>query len=205
NSELVTSFASQDVESILLKAAQSEHPIEKSAALMIIWNLEHKSSIELIRSVIHQPSFDMVKEATISLLQPDKQILNQAFLLKLTLLVESEELNNFHINELEYLAENGTVVDFPENETLCKKGNPADSVFVLQSGSVRIEDTIETNQSVSRKGSIIGIETLQSITTYQNTITSQGSTALCIPKNALISCSYIYPEFAINLFLRGQS
>ena len=204
NSEFTDSMEKKDVESILIAASQSEHPIEKSAAIMVIWNLERKQSIALIRSVIHQPSFDMVKEATISLIQPNNKSLNQAFLLKLSLLVESPELNNFHINELEYLAENGIFEHHTKGEVLYKSGDPAENLFVLLSGQIKVVSESGSTQIMENKGDIIGNEILQSVSLYKETAISEDSKVLRIQKDVLISGAEIYPEFAINLFLRGQ-
>src|SRR5690606_27427648 len=140
-----------------------------------IWNLERKQSMALIRSVIHQPSFDMVKEATISLIQPNKNSLNQAFLLKLSLLVESPDLNNFHINELEYLAENGIFEHHSKDEVLYKNGDPADNLYVLLNGQIKIVSESGSTQIIENKGEIIGHEILQSISMYKETAISDDS------------------------------
>jgi hypothetical protein len=189
----------EEIESVVTQAVQSTHPIEKSAALSLIWRSDKSSWIKLIRSVIQQPLHDLVKETTVARLhnEPDRE--QRDFFERLVLLCETQAFNSLHIDHLEYLAHHSTFGHWKTSENLASATDPAETLFIHFDGIFECKSETE-NLLMNTKGTLFPVEVIQSKPFYLTTIRVQTGTALMIPYQALERCAKLYPEVAIHLF-----
>jgi len=189
----------EEIESVVTQAVQSTHPIEKSAALSLIWRSDKSSWIKLIRSVIQQPIHDLVKETTVARLhnEPDRE--QRDFFERLVLLCEAQAFNSLHIDHLEYLAHHSAFGHWKTEEIIASATDPAETLFIHFDGSFECK-SVTDNLLINTKGTLFPIEVIQSKPFYHTTIRVQTGTALMIPYQALERCAKLYPEVAIHLF-----
>ncbi|MCH8495489.1 MAG: hypothetical protein LAT57_07635 [Balneolales bacterium] len=187
------------IDSIISNAAQSSHPIEKSAALSIIWHSDKSTWMKLIRSVIQQPSSDLVKETTMARLhdEPDREY--RDFFQRLTLLCEAPGFDTLHIDHLEFLAHLATFGNWTAGEIITSPNDDAKTLFVNFDGVFECKSGDETS-IISEKGALFPSEVMQSKSRYSTEIRAQKGTALMIPSKALDNCAKLFPEVAIHLF-----
>jgi len=189
----------KEIESVVTNAVQSTHPIEKSAALSLIWRSDKSSWIKLIRSVIQQPLHDLVKETTVARLHNEHDREQRDFFERLVLLCETQALNSLHIDHLEYMAHHSTFGHWKASENIASTTDPAETLFIHFDGIFECKSETE-NLIVNTKGTLFPVEVIQSKPFYLTTIRVQTGTALMIPYQTLELCAKLYPEVAIHLF-----
>lgn len=187
------------IDSIISNAAQSSHPIEKSAALSIIWHSDKSTWMKLIRSVIQQSSSDLVKETTMARLhdEPDRE--HRDFFQRLTVLCTAPGFDTLHIDHLEFLAHNSTFGNWIPGERITSPNDDATTLFVNFDGVFDCKSASKT-QTITEKGAHFPSEVMESKRKYATEIRVQKGTALKIPSHALEHCAKLYPEVAIHLF-----
>ena len=189
----------KEIESVVTNAVQSTHPIEKSAALSLIWRSDKSSWIKLIRSIIQQPLHDLVKETTVARLHNEHDREQRDFFERLVLLCETQALNSLHIDHLEYMAHHSTFGHWKASENIASTTDPAETLFIHFDGIFECKSETE-NLVVNTKGALFPVEVIQSKPFYLTTIRVQTGTALMIPYQTLELCAKLYPEVAIHLF-----
>ena len=189
----------KEIESVVTNAVQSTHPIEKSAALSLIWRSDKSSWIKLIRSIIQQPLHDLVKETTVARLHNEHDREQRDFFERLVLLCETQALNSLHIDHLEYMAHHSTFGHWKASENIASTTDPAETLFIHFDGIFECKSETE-NLVVNTKGALFPVEVIQSKPFYLTTIRVQTGTALMIPYKTLELCAKLYPEVAIHLF-----
>jgi MFS family permease len=189
----------KEIESVVTNAVQSTHPIEKSAALSLIWRSDKSSWIKLIRSIIQQPLHDLVKETTVARLHNEHDREQRDFFERLVLLCETQALNSLHIDHLEYMAHHSTFGHWKASENIASTTDPAETLFIHFDGIFECKSETE-NLIVNTKGTLFPVEVIQSKPFYLTTIRVQTGTALMIPYQTLELCAKLYPEVAIHLF-----
>lgn len=197
-SHVSTQVSPSDIDSVIAVATRSTHPIEKSAALTIIWQLDKSTWINMIKPVLSQKSADIVKETTVARLHNESDREQSDFLQRLILLCASETLAPLHIYHLEYLAHHSEIRFWPKHEIIHTAGQPANHLYVCYDGRFTY-DSGTSVQSISQKGDVFPIDTLKSKQEI-GTLVTEGGSALSIPFNAIIRCSTLYPEVAMYLF-----
>jgi len=190
---------SQLVDLTISKAAQSSHPVEKSAALSLIWRSDKSTWMKLIRSIIQEPSNDLVNETTMARLhdEPDRE--QRDFFQRLTVLCEAPGFDTFHIDHLEFLADHATFDDWAPGEILASPNDEATTLFIHFEGVFECISDSET-VIITKKGAHFPSEVMESKSTYTTEVRAQKGTALMIPYRALEHCAKLYPEVAIHLF-----
>lgn len=189
----------EHIDSILSKAAQSSHPIEKSAALSLLWHSDKSTWMKLIRSVIQQTSSDLVKETTIARLHDEPHREHRDFFQRLSVLCEAPGFDTLHIDHLEFLAHHATYGNWLAGEIITSPNDNATTLLVNVDGVFECKSTTETS-IISEKGALFPKEVIQSRQTYSTEISIQKGTALMIPTQALKHCAKLFPEVAIHLF-----
>lgn len=191
------------IDSTITLAAHSSHPIEKSAALSIIWRSDKSTWMKLIRSVIQEPTSDLVMETTMARLhnEPDRE--QRDFFQRLIVLCEAPGFDTFHIDHLEFLASHAAFGKWLPGDLLTTPNHDATTLFVNFDGVFECNSASET-KIVREKGAIFPPEVLESKQRYSTEIRVQKGTALKIPYLALEQCAKLHPEVAIHLFELNQ-
>lgn len=193
---------SEQFDKVIATAANSLHPIEKSAALTHIWRSDKSTWMKLIGTVIRQSGKDIVRDLTISLLHNDPLREKHDFFIRLALLCETPEFQNLNILQLEYLAHRSEFIKIQQQHTLFHPGESADHIYILSNGSCTLK--IDNDSSnISQKGTLFPVETLKSRPVYETEVSSSECTALKINSADLVRCSTLYPEVAIYMFNRS--
>ncbi|HVE11304.1 MAG TPA: peptidase domain-containing ABC transporter [Paraburkholderia sp.] len=104
-------------------------------------------------------------------------------------LASVEILSPFSRDELERLAEHAQSRFYGFGETVCNAGDPADGLFVIKSGSVRIftdEHGKEISMGVRKQGEIFGEIAMLRAYVHESSVRSSGKTELLfIPRAAI--------------------
>lgn len=190
-------------ESIIETAANSMHPIEKTAAYIHIWRSDKAKWMRLISSIIQQSSQDLVQDTTLALLHNNPTRQQHLYFDRLAILCETPDFTTFNIQHLEYLAHRSCFKSISNHEVLCKPNSPADQIFILSDGICTVE-TDKEHHVLAQKGSVFPDEALKSKPLNQSKVTSSNCTVLCINTSELVRCSTLYPEVAIYMFNRSQ-
>jgi len=192
----------EQFEKVIATAANSLHPIEKSAALTHIWRSDKSTWMKLIGSVIRQSGKDIVRDLTISLLHNDPSREKHDFFNRLALLCETPEFQNLNILQLEYLAHRSEFIKIQQHHTLFRLGESADHIYILYNGSCTLKLDKESSD-ISQKGTLFPLEALKSRPVYETEVYSAECTVLKIDSADLVRCSTLYPEVAIYMFNRS--
>lgn len=194
-----TDSTAELIESTISNAAQSFHPIEKSAALSLIWRSDKGTWMKLIRSIIHEPANNLVKETTMARLheEPDRE--QRDFFQRLIVLCEAPGFDTLHIDHLEFLAEHATFGNWVPGEIVAVPNENATTLLVNFDGIFECISDSET-KIISEKGTHFPLEVMESKSKYTTEVRAQKGTALKIPYQALEHCAKLYPEVAIHLF-----
>lgn len=203
NTNITTKVDSSDIDTVVMTAAQSSHPIEKSAALTIIWHQDKSTWINLIKPILMHHSADIVRETTVARLHNESEREQSDFLQRLILLCACKAFAPLHIYHLEYLAHHSEIKFWPQKCVIRDTVQQDKHLYVCYEGRFNYDSGSET-KLIAKKGEVFPIEVLKSNKDI-GIVSTEGGSALSIPFNAIIRCSTLYPEVAMYLFQMNRT
>jgi len=157
---------------------------------------------ETLIAVQREKPYNSVQPA--QLIRPEPRSMNRtAFLKHIPLFADLSE------TELQLLAGELTRVQFKKGDAIFFEGDPGQTLYVVESGHVRIylhcEDGQETSVNVCTRGDIFGeLAVIDGLPRSASAIALEDSVVLALSREQFRECTRRYPQLAFN-FLKALS
>lgn len=121
---------------IVEKASLSRAPLERSAAVQAMWDLDTPDLLNRLRRQLHDTPSALCREVVISLLIRRDDEMTTNLIERLSRLSRTDFFRPFNILDLVMVASGVTETRYPTGYPIYHRGETADSLFVIKNGTV---------------------------------------------------------------------
>lgn len=181
-------------EQIVKNALDGTFSLERCAAAQACWEIGIPDADTLLREKMHGSPDEAFRETVISLFSRKRGESSLCLVDKIFHLMQPRIFSLMDIANLEGLAEIAEMVELDEGDRVFQKGDPADAIFCVLEGAIRLGDDTERVG-----GEMVGEEALFGQTTRAVNAVSRHARVLRLDLNQVISEMSVFPRIALAL------
>lgn len=194
----------ESMEELFENGLHTDYSIEKAALLSALWEQKAPSAPSHLRNALRQTDDLLVHETVLSLLDTTEGGTPECAIYNMIKMVNAASFDEHNILEIKYLAERCTLFRFQKNETIYQQQSLADYLFLHVDGYVTEKDETGSGKIVEI-GTLFGDEVIRGEEYRRSNVMSGHCELLGFHKQLVENCAGLFPEFTINLLLRGMS